>query len=164
MSLSNTIVRASVAGAIGTLAMDLVWYARYRRGGGSDPFPKWELSTEVDAWDDAPAPAQVAHKLAGALGHEIPADRAGLANDVMHWGYGTGWAVALGLLARRLPAPGWRGPVFGALVWASDYVVLPALDIYQPIWTYDREALWQDLSAHVVYGTVTDAALRVLVI
>jgi hypothetical protein len=163
MSLLAATSRASIAGAIGTLAMDLVWYSRYRRGGGSDGFPTWEFTGGLESWDDAPAPAQVARKLVKrVLARDIPVERAGLANNVMHWGYGVGWATLLGLLARRVPTPVWRGPAFGALVWGSDYVTLPLLDIYEPIWTYDRKTLSQDLSAHLVYGTTTDTVLRVL--
>jgi hypothetical protein len=47
-------------------------------------------------------------------------------------------------------------------VWASDYVSLPLLGVYEPIWTYDVPVLWQDLSAHLVFGTATDGVLRLL--
>jgi hypothetical protein len=161
MRRSTALTRAPVAGAIGTVAMDLLWYSRYRRGGGDEDFPAWEFTGDLESWDDAPAPAQVARKLVGAvLDRDIPLDKARLANNVMHWGYGAGWATVLAVAGRRGRL--WRGPVFGTLVWASDYVVLPVLGIYQPIWTYDRETLAQDLSAHVVYGTATDLALRAL--
>jgi hypothetical protein len=71
--------RGLAAGAVGTLAMDLLWYARYRRGVG---------------------------------------------------------------------------------VWAVDYAVLPAAGLYKPIQDYDRETLAKDLTAHLVYGATTAAALR----
>src|SRR3954471_7325065 len=138
MSLLTTTSRASIAGAIGTLAMDLVWYSRYRRGGGTEGFPAWEFTGGVESWDDAPAPAQVARKLVkGLLGRDIPVERAGLTNNVMHWSYGVGWANVLGTVARRGFTPLWRGAGFGAFVWVWDYVPLPLLDIYKPIWTYD---------------------------
>jgi hypothetical protein len=36
-------VRGAIAGAVGTAAMDLVWYRRYRGGGGGkDSFLRWE--------------------------------------------------------------------------------------------------------------------------
>jgi hypothetical protein len=34
--------------------------------------------------------------------------------------------------------------------------------VYKPIWSYDLKTLWQDLSAHVVYGSATATAARVL--
>ena len=163
MSILGSTARAAIAGATGTLGMDLLWYSRFRRGGGTDGFAGWELSTEVDSWDDAPAPAQVGRLLAERLlGRDVPVSRATLVNNVMHWAYGTGWGAAYGLVATALPAPAWRGPAFGAFVWSSDYVLLPVLGVYRPIWTYDRKTLAQDLSAHMVYGAVTDAALRLL--
>jgi uncharacterized membrane protein YagU involved in acid resistance len=79
----------------------------------------------------------------------------------MHWGYGVTWGVGYALFTgpRR---PVWQGPAFGALVWSSDYVTLPLAGVYEPIWKYDIPTLYKDLSAHVVFGTAADAALRVL--
>ena len=66
-----------------------------------------------------------------------------------------------GLVAGSLPrAPIVYGLPFGATVWASGYVVLPAAKLYQPIWTYDVKTLADDLSAHLMYGLVTAAAWR----
>jgi hypothetical protein len=39
-------------------------------------------------------------------------------------------------------------------------VILPILKLYKPIWEYDRKTLANDLSAHLVYGIATAAALR----
>ena len=54
-----------------------------------------------------------------------------------------------------------RSP-FGAAVWGSGYVVLPLFGVYEPIWKYDLETLGKDLSAHLVFGTATAAAFRLL--
>ncbi|MFP3908097.1 MAG: hypothetical protein ACLFWR_13795, partial [Acidimicrobiales bacterium] len=47
-----TVARGLLAGAAGTPAMDLVWFGRYRNGGGTDGFVDWEFSTGVKrtAW------------------------------------------------------------------------------------------------------------------
>ena len=37
----GAILRGLVAGAVGTAAMDVVWYLRYRRGGGKEKFLDW---------------------------------------------------------------------------------------------------------------------------
>jgi hypothetical protein len=55
--------RGLVAGAVGTLAMDVGLYARYRRGGGKRDFPTWEFSADISSWDEAPAAAQVGRRL-----------------------------------------------------------------------------------------------------
>ena len=56
----------------------------------------------------------------------------------------------------------WYGLPFRAAVWGSGYVVLPQLGIYEQIWEYDLETLRKDLTAHLVFGTATAAALMLL--
>ncbi len=156
-----TLARGIVAGAIGTLAMDALWYSRYRREGGEGRFADWEVTKPVESWEQAPAPGRMARKvLELASGREVPVARAAALSNVMHWAYGTSWTAAYALLAPR--RPWWAGPAFGALVWSSDYVTLPLAGVYEPIWRYDAATLAKDLSAHLVFGTAADAALRVL--
>ena len=93
---------------------------------------------------------------------ELAPNRARLVNNVMHWAYGIFNGAQYGIVAESLPAPRIRyGLPFGATVWAGDYVILPAAKLYKPIWTYDARTLPNDLSAHLVYGLATAAALRV---
>ena len=54
----GALLRGLVAGALGTAAMDALWFARYRRQGGDSSFVAWELSSGLCSWDQAPAPAQ----------------------------------------------------------------------------------------------------------
>ena len=86
-----------------------------------------------------------------------------LLNNATHWGFGLATGAGYGLLLgpRRQPKL-WYGPPFGAAVWASGYVVLPLLGVYQPIWKYDLETLAKDLRAHLVFGTATAAAFCLL--
>ena len=77
---------------------------------------------------------------------------------------GSSAARRTGSSSARSAAPRvWFGLPFGAGVWGSGYVVLPAAGLYQPIWEYDRRTLANDLSAHLVYGLTTAAVFRVLV-
>jgi uncharacterized membrane protein YagU involved in acid resistance len=79
----------------------------------------------------------------------------------MHWAYGIGNGIQYGLIAGRFDKPRVRwGLPFGAVVWGSDYVTLPILKLYKPIWEYDAKTLGNDLSAHLVYGVATAATLR----
>ena len=81
----------------------------------------------------------------------------------MHWGYGIFNGASSGIGAGSLPTPRISyGLPFGATVWAGDYVILPAAKLYKPIWEYDAKTLANDLSAHLVYGLGTAAALRLL--
>ncbi len=157
--------RGVAAGAIGTTAMDLLWFYRYKRGGGEDRFIDWELSRGLTSWEDAGPPAQIGKRLfEGLFQRELAGERAGLVTDVMHWSYGLFWAGQYGIVASSLPArPGLRsGIAFGALVWASDYVVLPLAGVYKPIWEYDAKTLADDLSAHLLYGVATATTFRLL--
>jgi hypothetical protein len=142
------------AGVIGTLAMDLLLYARYKRGGGAGGFLAWESASGLSSWDDASAPARVGKLLFETFTHrELPATRARLTTNLMHWGYGVQWGalfgLAIGCSERVRP---WHGPLLGGLVWLASYAVLPIGGFYKPIWKYDLETLWADLRAHLVYG------------
>jgi len=162
VQVGRQLARGVVAGVLGTLAMDLLWYSRYRRGGGKDPFGSWEITSRINDWEAAPAPARMGRILVrSATGRDVPVARAAALSNVMHWSYGTTWAAGYAVaVAGRRGRPWWHGPAFGAAVWASDYVTLPLAGVYEPIWRYDAAALWKDLSAHLVFGTAADGALR----
>jgi hypothetical protein len=144
--------------------MDTFLFARYRRNGGGSSAKKWEFSVGVTSWEQAPAPAHVGKRLVeGLFRIELPPTRARLVNNAMHWAYGILNGAGYGIVAESLPTPRIRyGLPFGATVWASDYVILPAAKLYKPIWEYDAKTLANDLSAHLVYGLATATALRLL--
>jgi hypothetical protein len=155
MRLARSVLFGLLAGAVGTVAMDLVWYARYRRGGGEDGFLNWEFGSAPTDWDRASAPARVGKLLYETVTRtELADSRIGATTNIMHWGYGSQWGL---VLAAGLGADNslklWRGPLLGAMVWLSSYVSLPVAGFYKPIWSYDLKTLWDDLSAHLVYGT-----------
>jgi len=52
--------------------------------------------------------------------------------------------------------------IFGVVVFANSYTVLPLAKLYKPVWEYDGPTLGKDLSAHLVYGVVTAEAFRLL--
>ena len=160
----GAIVGGLVAGAIGTAAMDTFLFARYRRGGGESEFSDWELSAGVSNWDEAPAPAHVGKRLIeGLFGVKLAPEHARLVNNVMHWAYGIANGAQYGVVAGTLRRPHiWYGLPFGATVWLGDYVLLPAMKLYKPIWEYDAKTLGNDLSAHLVYGLGTATAMQLL--
>jgi hypothetical protein len=153
----------ALAGGAGTLAMDALWFRRFRRDGGEKSFGEWELSTGATSFDDVGAPAKVGQKVARALGRELPDRHAGFANDVVHWSTGASWGMAAGMLAgagfvAALPA----GVIAGVSAFTTAYAVLAAVGIYKPIWQYDAETLWKDASAHIIFGVVTGTATALL--
>lgn len=165
MGVMRAAIAGSLAGAVGTLAMDLLWYRRFRSGGGEQAFVDWETAAGTTDYEHASAPAKTAQLASQKLLHkDLPDSTARAATNGMHWAMGTGWGKAYGLAAHVLPDT-WR-PVqavaFGPTVFAFSYLALGAAGIYQPIWTYSRGVLWQDFSAHLTYGLTTAAVYQVL--
>jgi hypothetical protein len=158
------VTAGALSGALGTGAMDLFWYARYRRGGGTSPPLPWEFSAGLDSWEDAPAPAQVGKRIVeGFLQRELPSSRAALTNNIVHWLYGAAWGAAYGVVAGTLGARrALLGLPFGASVWTSGYVALPLAKLYKPMWEYDARTLAKDLSAHLAYGLGTAGSFALL--
>jgi len=156
-------VRGAVAGAIGTAAMDLIWYRRYRVGGGDQSLLEWEFASGV-TWDSASAPAQVGRRLAeGFLQRPLPDQAAPRVNDAVHWGTGLMWGAAYGIVVGSRPAPRIAyGAVFGPIVCLTSYAVLPLAKLYKPIWQYDAKALAKDFSAHLAFGLGTSASFAAL--
>jgi hypothetical protein len=160
----GAVVRGLFSGAVGTAAMDVFLFARYRSGGGKSTPEEWEFSKGLSSWEDAPAPALVGKRLwEGLFQVELSPTRARLVNNVMHWAYGTFKGVLYGILVGSLPKHRVSyGLPFGVLVFAGDYVILPAAELYKPIWEYDAKTLAKDLTGHLVYGLATATAMRLL--
>src|SRR5688572_7286341 len=106
--------------------MDLVWYRRYRAGGGDHDLVTWEFSSAAsDFDDDAPAPAQVAKRLADAVGIALPGSAVATSNNVVHWITGIGWGKVAGVAASAVPIPRLGvGIATGVTAWATSYAVL----------------------------------------
>jgi hypothetical protein len=115
-----------------------------------------------DPWESAPAPAKVARKLLGVVGVEAKPDWIPVLTNVMHWGYGTTWGAAYGLVAGDRRAAFRDGALLGAGVWAASYAQLVPMGIYEPPWEYPPTTLATDLSYHLVYGVGVAAAYDAL--
>ena len=164
MRLLRNVGAGVLAGAVGTSAMDLLLYARYRRGGGKDSFGRWELAGDVMGWEDASAPGQLGRKaLRQVTGNEPPNEWARPATNIVHWATGIGWGAMYGALASTTSRrPLARALALGPVVWLSGYVLLPLAKVYEPIWRYDARTLAKDLSAHLVYGAAASSVFAVL--
>lgn len=153
----------ALAGGIGTIAMDSLWFARYRRDGGTDSPLEWEFGG-VDGWGDVSAPGKVGERvLTFVRGRRPPSRWAATTQTVVHWMTGASWGAALALSTNRVRQRCWgAGPLLGLTAWLTSYAVLPTLGIYKPIWRYDARTLTKDLSAHLVFGTTTSASFALL--
>ena len=105
-------------------------------------------------------PAQAAQKVLGVE----PIDEGSEArfSNLVHWGYGTVWGGARGLLA----AAGLSGPTATAAhlgaVWGSEQIMLPALDVTPPLTEWGVEEIAIDALHHLVYATTTGLAYSYL--
>lgn len=110
--------------------------------------------------DASTAPAQAAAKVLGVE----PKDEASEArfSNIVHWGYGTTWGGARGLLA----AAGLSGPAATAAhfvaVWGNEQVMLPALGVAPPLTEWGAQEIAIDAFHHLVYVTATGAAYSLL--
>ena len=115
-------------------------------------------------------------KLSGREASETPAQAAEAVLDVqpegddaeawfsnlVHWGYGTGWGAVRGLLASTgLSGPAATAAHFG-LVWGSEQVILPVLNVSAPVFKYGGKVVATDLLHHTVYATATGIAYSYL--
>jgi hypothetical protein len=164
MKVFRNVAAGALAGAAGTAAMDLLLYARYRRGDGKESVWRWEFAGNVMSWKEASAPGQLAGKvLRRVTGDEPPDELARPATNIVHWATGIGWGSAYGALASTTSRAPWaRALALGPVAWLSGYVVLPLAKVYKPIWKYDARTLADDLSAHTVFGDVTSAVFWAL--
>jgi len=158
------VILGAAAGAAGTAAMNGLWFARYRRGGGQQGPVAWETVEGVDKWDDTSAPGQVGRRIVeGFTQHELPDRGARTMTNVVHCATGLAWGAQFGIVAGSTVRRCWTlGLLFGPLVWLASYVLMPLAKLYKPIWEYDLNTLAKDLSAHMVYGAATGATFAAL--
>lgn len=158
--LITTIATGAAAGSVGTLAMDALWFRRAKRSGSDASFTEWEFGGDAESFDDSGAPAQVGRKLAAMVGIDLPDRAAGTTNNVVHWSTGVVWGIAGSLVAAGTGLdPVVAGLLAGAAAFSAAYITLPALGVYEPIWTYDAGTIWKDASAHATFGAATGVVL-----
>jgi hypothetical protein len=107
------------------------------------------------------APARATAKVLGIK--ELESDLAQARfNDLVHWGYGTGWGVVRGLLATAGLSPRAATAAHGAAIYGAAQVTLPALEIAPPAIFWPKAEIAIDAFHHAVYATVTGLAYRLI--
>ncbi|MGV9253657.1 hypothetical protein [Streptomyces sp. NPDC003697] len=148
----HAVTKGLLAGAVGTLALDLTTYGDMLvRGRGSSGVP-----------------AQVAERLADLAGvglgeDETRSHRAEAAGAFLGYLNGLGVGAAYGLLRQRGgPLPVWvAGPLLGAAAMAGSDVPATALRVTDPS-SWDATSWVSDVVPHLVYGFTTASVYRAL--
>lgn len=138
--LAASVGKGLAAGLVGTAAMTL----------------SSTLEAKIRKREPSTTPARAASKVLGVA----PIDQQGEKrfNNLVHWGYGTGWGGARGVIG----AAG-LGGVPAALahlgaVWGAEQVVLPATDVSPPATQWGAKEVAVDLGHHLVYVAATSLA------
>lgn len=107
------------------------------------------------------APAKAAAK---ALGIEQFDDRQAYErfSNVVHWGYGTGWGVARGVLRALGVSPRVATPAHFALLWGSALYALPRYEVAPPVTEWSKKDVAIDVLHHAVYVAAAAAAYEAL--
>ncbi|MEY2440786.1 MAG: hypothetical protein QOJ46_212 [bacterium] len=140
-----TIGKGLAAGLAGTAAMTLSSTIEMRRRGR----------------DASTAPADATAKVLGIAGFTDDGAKARFSN-LVHWGYGTSWGVMRALLGCTGLSPAAATAAHLAAVWGNEAVMLPALDVAPPFYTWGAKEVAIDVSHHVVYALATGAAYELL--
>ncbi|MGI8693562.1 MAG: hypothetical protein ACR2JK_11810 [Geodermatophilaceae bacterium] len=132
------------AGAVGTAAMTV----------------SSTVEAKLSQREPSTAPADAAAKVLGV--EPVGDQEKARFSTLVHWGYGTGWGAPRGLLAAAgLPAPFATAAHLG-LVWGSEVVMLPQLDVAPPLWEMAPKSIAIDLFHHFVYALATGLAYSFL--
>jgi hypothetical protein len=107
------------------------------------------------------APAQAA---ARALGIETFDDGEAYArfSNLVHWGYGTGWGVARGLLRAFGVGPRLATSGHFAALWGSALYSLPKYEVAPPVIEWAAEDVAVDVFHHLVYVGAAAVAFELL--
>jgi hypothetical protein len=83
-------------------------------------------------------------------------------SNMVHWGYGTGWGAARGLIdVAGLEGPAAAAAHFGA-VWGTEQVMLPGLKVTPPLWKWGAKEVAIDAFHHLIYAGATSAVYAYL--
>ena len=147
-SLLRDLGVGAFAGVVGTAAMTIAQGAEF-------------VLTDAEP---SSLPAHVVDRVKRQVGRgRLKRRHRRVANQAMHWLYGTSWGIPYGVVAGHTKvAPELSGPVFGLLVWGAALVHEPALGLADVPWKRSLESLGSEAFFHLVYGIGAGAALRAL--
>ncbi len=110
--------------------------------------------------EQSSAPAEAVEKVLGVEPQSEKDERR--VGTLAHWGYGTAWGAARGVLgalgARGATATG----LHFAAVWGNALWMLPALRVAPPVPEWGRKEIAIDAFNHIVYAAATNVAYEAL--
>ncbi|GAB3441955.1 hypothetical protein GCM10027570_08690 [Streptomonospora sediminis] len=141
---ASSVGRGLLAGLVGTAAMT--------------------VSSTIEARLSGRGPSTAPAQAAGTVMGVEPRNESGEQrfNTMVHWGYGTMWGAARGLIGDA----GLHGPAAAAahlaLVWGGEQAALPATGVSSPAWQWGPRQIAIDLLHHSVYAAATGCAYDLL--
>jgi hypothetical protein len=107
------------------------------------------------------APAKAA---ARALGIETFEDGQAYArfSNLVHWGYGTAWGIARGVLRALGVTPPLATAAHFVTLWGSSLYTLPKYDVAPPVTQWAKEDVGIDVLHHFVYVGATSLVFELL--
>ena len=164
--LVQSAVAGAVAGLAGTWLMSEVQRVWTRAvdghppdsAGGKHDARDWQERTEDQNSNELAAQA-IATRL---IGRCLTREEMGIAAPLMHYTFGSAVAGVYGMWAERLRKRRiLAGLGFGAALWlAADIVAMPVLGLSGPTRRRPLEMHLQSLTAHLVYGVITELVRR----
>ena len=171
MRASRKLVLANVAGGVvGGLAasaamnaVQWVWHAV----GDHDDAPKPDPQQQKSAPDEGESATRKVARLAAekVADKQLTPEQQAKAGGVIHYAFGGAVGGLYGLACAASEKTGAaQGVPFGAAVWAlGDELALPALGLTKPVTEFPLSKHAYTLTAHLVYGYVTETIRRAVV-
>ena len=143
--IADGIGKGVLAGVAGTAAMTL----------------SSTLEAKLRGRQFSTAPAKAATR---ALGIETFDDGEAYArfSNLVHWGYGTGWGVARGLMRAFGVGPRVATGAHFATLWGSALYSLPKYEVVPPVTEWAAEDVAVDVFHHLVYVGAAALAFELL--
>lgn len=165
LSPLGALATGAVAGAVGVLATDLIWWARARLDGSDQSFVDYEFSTgSTSDYDETATPAKVGRRVAeDLLDEDLPPEYAGPMNDIVHWATGLGYGAVHGLVFGSTDQPKIRhGLATGLGAFANSYTMLPLMGLLPAAVGLRRRDDLQGPVRTPGHGLATRTAFRLL--
>ncbi len=114
------------------------------------------LEMKLRGREGSTAPADAAAKVLGVEPRDEEAKER--FSNLVHFGYGTGWGAARGVIGFIGLAGPTAAAAHMAVVWGTELVMLPALEVAPPATKWGGKEVGIDWLHHAVYAVATSVA------